>query len=135
MHHPHLLTTALMLSCLVAGVGHAAQPAGQPAGPGQNTPAPRLAQMAPSHTGPAPQATLETDAAQCLAWYRPWLRDPLGAYYARPVRDQRVVSIDLYATGELGGFEIRRASCEFEGGKILETGTRELARRAGWTVR
>jgi len=134
MHQPFLLTTTLVLTCLAAG-GHAAPLSGQPAGPGQNNPAQRLAQMAPSPSSAARESALETDAAQCLAWYRPLLRDPLGAYFAHPVREQRVVTIDLYATGELGGFEIRRASCEFEGGKLLESGTRELARRAGWAVR
>lgn len=68
----------------------------------------------------------------CLAWYRPLLRDPQGAYHSNVSKAQRVVSVDIHATNGFGGYVVRRASCEIHNGKLNDSWTKIHARRAGW---
>ncbi len=87
---------------------------------------------------PAPQAPqktmLDVEAEQCLAWYRPLLRDPAGAYYREPSKDARVLSITIHATNGYGGYVPKRAACEFVNGRLDDGWTKIQAKRAGWSV-
>lgn len=116
-----------------------AQPA-QPAAP--TAPAPPVAPAAPAPgVAPAPVAAppaaaakspLDREAELCLAWYRPLLRDPAGAYYTEPSKEGRVVSMTVHATNGFGGYVTRRAACEILQGKLNETWTKIHAERGGW---
>lgn len=80
----------------------------------------------------ASKSPLEREADMCLAWYRPLLRDPAGAYLTEPSKVGRVVSITVHATNGFGGYVTRRAGCEIHMGKLNETWTKIHAERAGW---
>lgn len=104
-----------------------------PAPQAQPAPTPPEAAAPPAPT--APQKTmLEVEAEQCLAWYRPLLRDPAGAYYREPSKDARVLSITIHATNGYGGYVPKRAACEFVGAKLDDGWTKIQAKRAGWSV-
>lgn len=96
---------------------------------------------APSPTAPALPAQpapvvnkspMAREADECLAWYRPKLRDPAGAYYTEPFKDGRVLSITVHATNGYGGYVTRRGSCEFNNGKLDGDWTTIHATREGW---
>lgn len=80
----------------------------------------------------AAKTQMEIDADRCLAWYKPLLRDPIGAYYTNASREKRVVSMDLHATNGFGGYVVKRAACEIHGGALNEAWTKEHAKRGGW---
>lgn len=84
--------------------------------------------------GPAAKSPLEVEADMCLAWYRPLLRDPKGAYYTNISKEKRVFSMDLHATNGYGGYVIKRASCEIYNGKLNEAWTKNHAKWGGWSV-
>lgn len=83
---------------------------------------------------PAARSPLEVEADMCLAWYRPLLRDPKGAYYTNISKEKRVFSMDLHATNGYGGYVIKRASCEIYNGKLNEAWTKNHAKWGGWSV-
>ena len=68
----------------------------------------------------------------CLAWHRPLLRDPAGAYYTEPTKEGRVLSITVHATNGYGGYVTSRAACEIYLGKLNESWTKIHAKRGGW---
>lgn len=92
------------------------------------------AAAAPSPAPPAPPAVsqLELDANNCLDWYRPMLRDPRGAYWREARRDQRVLSILVYATNGHGAYVSKAAACEVKDGRLDNDWTTIHARRGGW---
>lgn len=83
----------------------------------------------PARTPPGP---LDNEARMCLAWYRPMLRDPSGAYFSNPAKDGRVLSIDVHATNGFGGYVIKRAACEINAGRLDDDWTKIHAARGGW---
>lgn len=102
---------------------------------------PPTAPADPAHPATAPmpapvqaKTPLESDADMCLAWYRPKLRDPLGAYHRNAKRENRVVHITVHATNGYGGYTTKEAACEIHGGKLNEAWTKTHARRGGWGV-
>ena len=104
-----------------------------PTQPPQGAAAPQEAAAPPAPA--VPQKTmLEVEAEQCLAWYRPLLRDPAGAYYREPSKDTRVLSITIHATNGYGGYVPKRAACEFVNGRLDDGWTKIQAKRAGWSV-
>lgn len=68
----------------------------------------------------------------CMAWYKPFLRDPRDAYFTNVGKDKRVLSMDLHATNGYGGYVIKAAVCEIYNGKLNEAWTKTHAKRAGW---
>ena len=92
-------------------------------------PAPVAAPAAPVKTA------LESSADTCLAWYKPFLRDPASAYYSgHKFEDRRVLRMDLHAKNGYGGVQILKAVCEFENGKFNEGWTKLQAERIGWKL-
>ena len=83
---------------------------------------------------PSKKSQLDVDAEVCLAWYKPLLRDPKGAYFSNAKRENRVVSLDLHGTNGYGGYVIKEAACEIHGGKLNEAWTKTHAKRRGWGV-
>lgn len=94
--------------------------------PQAQTPAPTSA--------PAARSPLEVEADMCMAWYRPLLRDPKGAYYTNLSKEKRVFSMDVHATNGYGGYVVKRASCEIHNGKLNEAWTKNHAKWGGWSV-
>jgi hypothetical protein len=88
----------------------------------------------PAPAGPPPKSAMDLEADMCLAWYRPLLRDPVGAYYTNTAKSKRVFSMDLHATNGYGGYVIKRASCEIHNGKLNDAWTKNHAREGGWGV-
>ena len=88
---------------------------------------------APAAQGPT-RSPLEVEADMCLAWYRPLLRDPRGAYYSNISKEKRVFSMDLHATNGYGGYVIKRAACEIYNGKLNDAWTKNHAKWGGWAV-
>ncbi|WP_187305980.1 DUF4124 domain-containing protein [Diaphorobacter nitroreducens] len=81
------------------------------------------------------KSVLESQADQCLAWYRPLLRDPASAYYSEPkFQDKRVLRMTLHATNGFGGVVTRMAACEFDNGKLSAEWTKIQAKRLEWSV-
>lgn len=109
-----------------------AQPAAQPTQAETAVPAP------PSPPGPSVQgptkSQMEVEADMCLAWYRPLLRDPKGAYYTNISKEKRVFSMDLHATNGFGGYVVKRAACEIHNGKLNDAWTKNHAKWGGWAV-
>lgn len=70
----------------------------------------------------------------CLAWYKPLLRDPMGAYYTEARRERRVVHITVHGTNGYGGYVTKPAACEIYAGKLNEAWTKNHARWGGWGV-
>lgn len=105
-----------------------------PAAPASAPTTPQAAQP-PQVPPPAPaKSALVTEADACLAWYKPLLRDPAGAYYTAPSKDRRVVTITVHATNGYGGYVTRTGNCEFMNGRLDNDWTRIHAKRAGWQV-
>lgn len=77
---------------------------------------------------------MDAEADMCLAWYRPLLRDPNGAYFTNVRKAQRVLSMDIHATNGFGGYVVRRASCEIHNGKLNDSWTKIHAKREGWVT-
>lgn len=73
------------------------------------------------------------EADACLAWYKPKLRDPAGAYYTELSKDGRVVSITVHATNGFGGYVTKEAACEFYNGRLDTDWTKIHAKRRGWS--
>lgn len=97
-----------------------------------NAPAPP-APAVPAQPAPtAVKSPITREADMCLAWYRPKLRDPAGAYYTEPSKDGRVLSITIHATNGYGGYVTQRGSCEFLNGKLDNDWTVIHAARGGW---
>ena len=116
-------------------VGTAA-PVVQPTAPTATaqTPAPTTAPQQPA-AAQAPSVAsspLSREADMCLAWYRPKLRDPAGAYYSEPSKDGRVLTITVHGTNGFGGYVTKRAQCEFLNGKIDSDWTAIHAKRLEW---
>lgn len=81
------------------------------------------------------KSAIDLQADQCLAWYKPLLRDPANAYYTEPkFEDKRVLRMTIHATNGYGGYVTRTAACEFENGKFSADWTRIQARRLNWNV-
>lgn len=80
------------------------------------------------------KSRLEQEADTCLAWYKPKLRDPAGAYYTQPSKEDRVLSMTLHATNGYGGYTTKKASCEIDNGQLDTGWTKIHARRGGWPV-
>lgn len=102
-------------------------------------PAPVQAAAPPIQPTPKPAApsksALEMQADQCLAWYKPLLRDPANAYYTEPkFEDKRVLRMTLHATNGFGGFVTKQAACEFDNGKFSADWTKIQAKRLEWGV-
>ena len=96
------------------------------------------AQAAPT-TAPAPQPAqaqkneLDLQADQCLAYYKPKLRDPSGAYATEPRLDKTLLTMKVHATNGFGGYVTRQVSCEFKQNGDLDTDwTKIHAQRIGW---
>lgn len=114
-------------------------------GPSRSTPAParavRIESPSVSST-PPPQAQLpairtrselEIKADQCLAYYRPKLRDPAGAYYSEPSLDGRTLTLTIHGTNGFGGYVTRKSKCEFNMSDDLDPDwTKIHAQRGGW---
>ena len=101
--------------------------------PGNGAPVP-LAVQAPPFPTPAAKSPLETEAEMCLAWYRPLLRDPQGAYFTNIAKERRVLSLDVHATNGYGGYVIKRGACEIYNGKLNDAWTKNHAKWGGWSV-
>ena len=83
----------------------------------------------------APQKSiLEREAEMCLAWYRHLLRDPKGAYYTAPMKEQRVIHLDIHATNGYGGYIVKRAACEIYNGRLDDGWTKIHAKARNWSV-
>lgn len=101
-------------------------------------PSPESAATAPPATQPTSAPTpvakspLDAEAEMCLAWYRPLLRDPQGAYYTNVAKEKRVLSIDVHATNGYGGYVIKRGACEIYNGKLNDAWTKNHAKWGGW---
>lgn len=105
-----------------------------PATPSQPPAVAPAALHAPAPATPAKSA-LEVHADQCLAWYKPFLRDPASAYYSAPkFEDKRVLNMTLHATNGFGGVVTRMAACEFDNGKLSDDWTKIQAKRLEWGV-
>ena len=123
-----------------SGPARAAAPATtpQPRTPKVNAPAPPPAAPAAAPAVPvqpasvATKSPIEREADECLAWYRPKLRDPAGAYYTAPSKDRRTLSITIHATNGYGGYVTQRASCDFINGKFDASWTKIRAKDGGW---
>lgn len=105
-----------------------------PSAPAYSTPAPPPSIVVPPSV-PLPVAQLPPltrEADTCLAWYKPKLRDPAGAYYTAPSKEGRVLSITIHATNGYGGYVTRSASCEIHNGKLDADWTKIHATRQGW---
>lgn len=102
--------------------------------PPSTAPEQRVATPAVPPQKPPAKSQLDLDAERCLAWYRPLLRDPAGAYYSEPKRENRVVTITLHGTNGYGGYETKQAACEIHVGRLNESWTKTHARRLGWGV-
>jgi hypothetical protein len=108
-----------------------------------NTEKPPEAQKQPSENIPVttrqPQppvsqmkTQMEIEADMCLAWYKPLLRDPQGAYYTQAGKDNRVVTITIHSTNGYGGYVTKSASCEIYSGALDAGWTKKHAKRGGW---
>ena len=98
-----------------------------------------VAAAAPASTPPPPQMpqqpvkdALTRDAETCFAWYAKTLANPRDAYYSRPSRDKRVVSITVHATNRMGGIVTQEARCEILNGRLDEGWTKIHAERVKW---
>ena len=114
-----------------SGVASTVAPAAPITSPSTSTAAP-TAPAAPMQAPTASKSPLTREADMCLAWYRPKLRDPAGAYYTEPSKDGRVLSITIHATNGYGGYVTQRGSCEFLNGKLDNDWTVIHATRGGW---
>lgn len=117
--------------------GNVSQPAVPVATPVEPAPVQRAAppvQASPQAVAPS-KSMLEVQADQCLAWYKPLLRDPANAYYTEPkFEDKRVLRMTLHATNGFGGFVTKQAACEFDNGKFSVDWTKIQAKRLDWPV-
>lgn len=97
-------------------------------------PAPPQPSVVPPPVSPpvAQPSPLTREADTCLAWYKPKLRDPAGAYYTAPSKEGRVLSITIHATNGYGGYVTQNASCEIHNGKLDTDWTKIHAARQGW---
>ena len=110
------------------------------AAPTQTPPAPPVSAQAalpalavqPAPAAAATHSPLAREADMCLAWHRPLLRDPAGAYYTEPTKEDRVLSITVHETNGYGGYVTSRAACEIYLGKLNESWTKIHAKRGGW---
>ncbi len=75
---------------------------------------------------------LEAEADMCLAWYKPLLKNPAGAYYSQPSKDGRVVRMTIHGSNSYGGYVTKQAACEIHMGKLDEGWTKKHAGRDGW---
>lgn len=80
------------------------------------------------------KAPLEQEADMCMAWYKPLLRDPAGAYYTVVSKERRVLSITVHATNGYGGYTTKVAACEIYNGQLNPAWTKTHAQRGGWAV-
>lgn len=96
-----------------------------------------VAQQAPPTVPTSTQKPeLQIKADKCLAYYRPLLRDPAGAYYTDADLDGRTITIKLHATNGFGGYITRVSSCEFDKNDELDRDwTKIHAQRGGWAVK
>lgn len=97
------------------------------------TPSPVPVQSGPQvGLPPQPPSPFAYEAEICLNWYRTKLRDPARAYYSKPSKEGRVLSMKVHATNGYGGYENWDAACEIQGGKLDEGWTKIHAQRRGW---
>lgn len=78
------------------------------------------------------KSLLEQEADTCLAWYKPLLRDPAGAYHSQPSKESRVLTLTVHATNGYGGYTTKSAACEFFNGRLDADWTKIHADRRGW---
>ena len=98
------------------------------------------ASQTPVSSTPAPpqpiraqRSELDIQGDQCLAYYRPKLRDPAGAYASDLRMDKTVLTMKMHATNGFGGYVTREVSCEFkQNGEIDTDWTKIHAQRVGW---
>ncbi len=101
-------------------------------------PAPTAAPVAAASAAPAQPARaqrteLEMQGDQCLAYYRPKLRDPAGAYATDLSLDKTLLTMKMHATNGFGGYVTRQVSCEFkQNGELDADWTKIHAQRIGW---
>ena len=107
-------------------------PSAGPAGPAPVAAAPAPAAAQPPAPAAPAKSPLEREADMCLAWYLPMLKNPRGAYYTRPSKDGRVVTITVHATNSYGGVVTETARCEIHNGKLDEGWTKTHAERLKW---
>ena len=116
-----------------AGIFTPPPPASLPAAPAVAAPLQTAPPPAPLPAAPVKSAlTLKAD--ECLAWYRPLLRDPAGAYHTAAAQDSRTVTFTLHATNGYGGYVTSTARCEFLNGRLDVGWTKIHAQRAGWKI-
>ena len=119
------------------------KPQGNPAptAPAEKKPtAPVIAPAAAPAVAAAPpppargqMSELDMQANQCLAYYKPKLRDPSGAYFTEPNMDKTVLTLKMHATNGFGGYVTREVSCEFkQNGELDADWTKIHAQRIGW---
>ena len=87
----------------------------------------------PADKAASPVSALSQEAETCLAWYKPKLRDPVGAYFTSPSKDGRVLQMNLHATNGYGGYVIKTATCEIHNGRLDNDWTKIHAQRNGWS--
>ena len=81
----------------------------------------------------AQKSELQMQADQCLAYYKPKLRDPAGAYHTDASLDKTLLTMKMHATNGYGGYVTRKVSCEFKQNGELDTDwTKIHAQRIGW---
>ena len=74
-------------------------------------------------------------ADACLNWYRPLLRDPMGAYYTEVKIDERKLTMTIHATNGYGGYTTKDAACDFDLSGNLDSGwTKIRSERLKWSV-
>jgi hypothetical protein len=79
------------------------------------------------------RSELEIQGDQCLAYYRPKLRDPAGAYVSDLKMDKTVLTMKMHATNGFGGYVTREVVCEFkQNGELDSDWTKIHAQRIGW---
>jgi hypothetical protein len=110
---------------MVAALPPAASTPSPPPGKQEPPPQPVVQSAPPTPRNPRADA--------CLNWYRPLLRDPMGAYYTEVKLEERSVTMRLHATNGFGGYVSKQAACDFDvGGKLDDGWTKIQAERLGW---
>jgi hypothetical protein len=75
---------------------------------------------------------LDAEAARCLAYLKPLLRDPTSATVSAPQRDGRVLRLTVNANDGRGRMQQRDAACEFVNGRVDDSWTQIQLKRLGW---
>ena len=122
----------------------------------QNTavgsPAPSVSKVEPTQEKPAqpspsapvvpvqesvakPKTQMEREADMCLQYARETLLDPQSAYYTKPSKEGRKLSMTVHAKNKLGGIVTSPAECEINNGVLDKSWTNIYMKRLGWNER